>query len=122
MAKDVNVDEWMKEMMSKTLAEHQEASIEKHKQLFDQWNKLRDSMLNEHLKKLADKQKKDDIAKRLIDLKEKEERLKFFQEKISIDLVIENRPDHPKMKDVVIEEQFVAPPSERRSSDKKKSR
>lgn len=122
MAKDVNVDEWMKEMMNTALAEHQETAIEKQKQLFDHWNKLRDSMLDEQLKRLADEQKKEDIAKRLIDLKEKEERLKFFQEKISIDLVIENRPDPPKIKDVVIEEQFVAPPGERKSGDKKRSK
>jgi hypothetical protein len=101
------------------------SDIEDQKQQFLGWEKNRETRLQEQIKLIQIKQKKNEVAQNLLELTAKEEKLRYFEQKSKIDLQISLQPQIRLIEEVIEEEQFVAPPSERKSSAdamKKKSK
>jgi len=65
-------------------------------------------------------QKKKEVAQRILDLQSREEKLRYFEKQAQIELKISERPPDPHIEEAVSEEEFVAPPGERRSEKKRR--
>ncbi|ESO02013.1 hypothetical protein HELRODRAFT_65965, partial [Helobdella robusta] len=118
------IDKTLDQIVRDSISSEENNLIQNQKNIYDTWNKERNRLIEDRERQLKIKLKKDEIAKKLIDLTQKEEKLRFYEEKTNMELKISEQPEFPKIKDVVLEEQFVAPPGERKSMEggKKKSR
>jgi small subunit ribosomal protein S27 len=88
------------------------------------WINSRQSALDQQLEQYKLTQKKKQIALRLVELRQREEKLRYFEEQSKIELNIAELPsdwDRPVTGDVS-EEQFVAPPGERKGEAGKRAR
>lgn len=66
-----------------------------------------------YMDELRTRDKKEDIVKRLLELKKKEERLSYFDQKDQITVGMSRAPYFESLESVQEEEQFVAAPGER---------
>lgn len=109
--------------MNERINTYEPIDIAAQAKLFEKWVKNRTIMLEEQVQRYQLEQKKRNIANRLLELKAKEEKLRYFEQRVKIELKISQQPVMKPIEDVVEEEQFVAPPGERKVSEaSKKSR
>lgn len=73
----------------KEAALHQEPEdINSQKELFSKWNEHRKDLIAEQIANFKLKQKKESLGKRLLDLQNQEEKLRYFEEEGKIALEI----------------------------------
>jgi len=92
--------------------------------MYRQWLDERQQLVDKQLQDAAVNVKKQEIAQRLLELKAREEKLRFFDEQTKLELKITELPaDWDRVvSDEVSEEQFVAPPGERRGEAPKRGK
>lgn len=88
----------------------------KQKETYARWTVERQQQVDAQLERYRTERKKREIAQRLVSLRQREEKLRFFEQQTKIDLTIADAPKELPIKVASIEEQFVAPPSERKPS------
>jgi len=86
------------------------------KDTYIRWTEEQQQELDSQLKRHLSERKKRELAERLVSLRAREERLRFFEQQTQIELTIADTPTELPIKVASIEEQFVAPPGERRPS------
>ena len=79
--------------------------------LYKHWVENRQKLVDDHIKKATMEKRKKEIADRLIELREKEEKLRFFEQIEKINLGISRRVIRKPIEDKEEEEIFVAPPT-----------
>lgn len=123
VADNIAVEEELLKLLNERINTYEPIDIAAQTKLFEEWVKNRTTLLEEQVQRYQLEQKKRNIAKRLLELKAKEEKLRYFEQRVKIDLKISQQPVMKPIEDVVEEEQFVAPPGERKVSEaSKKSR
>lgn len=95
------------------ISEHQDKDTESQTALFKEWVLQRDQLLQDQVEKLRKQTKQEELAKRLVALQEKEERLRYFEELDRIKIGMSKTTKEKAIKDVAQDELFVLPPGER---------
>ena len=88
--------------------------------LYRQWTNDRQTEVDKQLEDHRIELKKKDIVGRILDLQAREERLRYFEKQSQIELSISERPPDPHLEEVVSEEEFVAPPGERKTEKRRR--
>lgn len=88
--------------------------------MYRQWAADRQTEVDRQLEEHHIAQKKKDIVQRILDLQAREEKLRYFEKQSQIELKISERPPDPHLEEVVSEEEFVAPPGERRADKRRR--
>jgi len=109
----VDTGELLARHVKDVIARVEPIDAKEQRKLYSDWAMERESLLYEQVRRIQTEQKKLDVARRLLDLKAREEKLRYFDEQTKMDLAIADQPKMRPIEDVVEEEQFVAPPSER---------
>jgi len=115
-----DVDLQLSRLVEQATAEVSEKDIEMQEALYHQWADDRQSDVDRQVEEHRLSQKKQDIVKRILDLQAREEKLRYFEKQTQIELKISERPPDPHIEEVVSEEEFVAPPGERKSEKRKR--
>lgn len=123
VADNIAVEEELLKLLNERINTYEPIDIAAQTKLFEEWVKNRTTLLEEQIQRYQLEQKKRTIANRLLELKAKEEKLRYFEQRVKIELKLSQQPVMKPIEDVVEEEQFVAPPGERKVSEaSKKSR
>ena len=88
----------------------QQHDTHENKELILKWNENRQSLLEEGIKRVKMEKRKREIADRLLELKENEEKLSYFEQVGQISIGITRVPEEEEEEEEV-EEQFVASPT-----------
>lgn len=88
--------------------------------LYRQWADDRQTEVDIQLEQHRIEQKKKDLVQRILDLQAREEKLRYFEKQTQIELKISERPPDPQIEEAVSEEEFVAPPGERKTEKRRK--
>ena len=79
----------------------------------EQWNKERQELLDQQIAAYQEKVKKYEIAKKLTELQEREEKLRFFEDRNKIRMAIKKAKKMKEIRVLSDDEQYVAAPGER---------
>ena len=79
----------------------------------EQWNKERQELLDHQIAAYQEKVKKYEIAKKLTELQEREEKLRFFEDRNKIRMAIKKAKKMKEIRVLSDDEQYVAAPGER---------
>jgi len=115
-----DIDSQLSRLVERTAADVSDSDIETLSSLYRRWSDERQSELDEQLERYRVEQKKKDIVQRILDLQAREEKLRYFEKQTQIELKISERPPDPHIEEAVSEEEFVPPPSERRSEKRRR--
>lgn len=104
-----------------TEARKQEAGmLEEQKKVYKEWIERRETIMEEQIESLKWSQQKTQIADKILELKESEERLRYYEQRVHMSLEMSRQPAYPSVKENVAEEMYVLPPGERKADRKKK--
>ena len=88
--------------------------------LYRQWAVYQQAEVDRQIEQRRISQKKKDLVQRILDLRAREEKLRYFEKQSQIELKISERPPDPHIEEAVSEEEFVAPPGERKTEKRKR--
>ena len=109
----IDLEKELVKMVDLVISKMEPVDVEEQCRLFDRWDEERQALVDTQVEQLRTTQRKRKIAERLLTLKSREERLRFFERQSKMDLIISMQPKIKPIEDVVEEELFVAPPGER---------
>ena len=95
------------------ISECENEDIEKQCALFKHWNARRKELVDEQIEELRNQKRREELAKRLVSLQQKEEKLRYFEEQDKIKTGISRKKYEKPIEDIREEELFVLPPGER---------
>lgn len=117
---DISLEDELLKLVNERIKTCEPIDVASQKKLFAEWETERTTLLEEQIKQYQTEQRKRDIAQRLLDLRSKEEKFRYFEKKVEMDLKISQQPTMRPIEEVVEEEQYVAPPGERKAEAAKK--
>lgn len=115
-----DVDSQLSRLAEQTAAEVSTKDVETQATLYRQWAEVRRAEVDRQVEEQHLQQKKKEIVRRILDLQAREEKLRYFEKQVDIELRISERPPDPHVEEVVSEEEFVAPPGERKSEKRRR--
>jgi len=115
-----DVDKQLSWLAEQTAAEVSSKDIETQVALYHQWANDRQTEVDQQLEEHRIELKKKDIVRRILDLQAREEKLRYFEKQSQVELRISERPPDPHLEEVVSEEEFVAPPGERKTEKRRR--
>ncbi|CAD5116272.1 DgyrCDS5179 [Dimorphilus gyrociliatus] len=110
---DLDLEKEVKKLMENTIAQTEAYDIEKQEKLYKNWNEIREESLKKEIEAMKVDQEKKEIAEKLIQLQNREEKLSYFEQLEKIKLGIQRGPKIVPITEVKEEEEFVAAPGER---------
>ena len=108
---DFNLEEKLHEQVKDIVQSVEQKDIEEYTELLNVWCENRQKLLDEHVRSLAMGKRKREIADRLLELKEKQEKLSFFEQLGKISLGISRIREEKSLEDAKEEEIFVSAPT-----------
>ena len=105
------LEEELQQKVDREVQSVEQHDIDEYRELIIKWNENRQSQLEECMKRVKNEKRKREIADRLLELKEDEEKLSYFEEVGQISLGITRVPETKDVKEEEAEEQFVAAPT-----------
>jgi len=115
-----DVDRQLSRLAEQTAADVSADDIATQLAVYRQWADERQTEVAEQLERHRVEQKKKDIVERILDLQARDEKLRYFERQAQIEIKISERPPDPQVEEAVSEEEFVPPPSERRSEKRRR--
>jgi len=94
--------------------------IETQVALYRQWADDQQAEIDRQVEQHRISQKKKDLVQRILDLQAREEKLRYFEKQSQIELKISERPPDPHVEEAISEEEFVAPPGERKTEKRRR--
>jgi len=114
------MDSQLSRLCEQTAAGVSEKDIETQVELYRQWSDDRQTEVDRQVEQRRVDQKKKAIVQRILDLQAREEKLRYFEKQTQIELNISQRPPDPHIEEAVSEEEFVAPPGERKTEKRRR--
>ena len=87
---------------------------------YARWSAERQADVDDQLDRHRVADTKRELARRIVELRARDEKLRYFETEATIELRISERPADPHIEEAVCEEEFVPPPSERRSDKRRR--
>ena len=115
-----DTDSQLSRLAEQTAAEVSTEDMETQVSLYRQWADNRQTEVDRQLEEHRVDQKKKNLVQRILDLQAREEKLRYFEKQAQIELKISERPPDPHLEEAVCEEEFVAPPGERKSDKRRR--
>jgi len=115
-----DIDLQLSRLVEQTVDETSSNDIATQLGLYRQWTDERQMDVDRQLDDYRIKQKKQDLVRRILELQAREEKLRYFEKQSQIELKISERPPDPHIEEAVSEEEFVAPPGERKSEKRRR--
>jgi len=115
-----DVDSQLSRLAEQTYAKVSAGDVETQQSLYHQWADDRQAEVDRQMEQQRVKQKKKDLVQRILELQAREEKLRYFESQAQIELKISERPPDPHIEEAVSEEEFVAPPGERKSEKRRR--
>ena len=108
---DFSLEEKLQERVQNIVKAVEQKDIEEYTELQTVWCENRQKLLDEHVKSVEMDKRKREIADRLLELKDKEEKLSFFEQLGKISLGISRIREEKSLEDKKEEELFVSAPT-----------
>jgi len=115
-----DIDSQLLRLAEQAAAEVSEEDVETQVALYRQWAEDRQTEVDRQVEEHRVNQRKKDIARRILELQAREEKLQYFEKQSQVELKISERPPDPHVEEVVSEEEFVAPPGERKTEKRRR--
>ena len=111
MKESFSLEEELQQRVDSVVKSAQELDIDENKELLVEWNENRQSQLEAEIKRVKIEKRKRELADRLLELKDREEKLSYFEQVGQISLGIARAPETEDLEDEEVEEQFVPAPT-----------
>ena len=111
--KEEDLEEQLKTLVHSVVPKYEDYDIKELCKLMEQWNKERQELLDQQIAAYQEKVKKYEIAKKLTELQEREEKLRFFEDRNKIRMAIKKAKKMKEIRVLSDDEQYVAAPGER---------
>jgi hypothetical protein len=110
---DVSLDALLKEHVASSIAGHEATDIAAHPPRYAEWQQHRSAYLQGELEAQRVAEKKREMMERILELRARDEKLRFFEQADRIELGIASKTSKEAPEKVGKEEVFVAAPGER---------
>ena len=115
-----DVNSHLSRLAEDTVGQSTPSDVATQAAMYGRWAAERQADVDRDLEERRVAHRKREIADRILELRAREERLRYFEMQTQIELKISERPVDPLFEEAVSEEEFVAPPGERKSEKRRR--